>query len=209
MRDRGCGGMTRHPLWLPPARRVLWTCRCTAGSQCWSSSARRYAASSSSSCGCEQRQGGGPLGRQPAAGLRGAPLCCVAATPDAHSMAVVAWQGAAKDLLFLSTERYKFCVLEYDTASGAPPPPTQQTACHALPSRPCPAFSSGDRIHALTLPWRPGELLTRANGDIRGITGRPADSGQLGMVDPDCRAIGLHLYEGLLKVQPLGGSLPG
>eukprot|EP00873_Tetraselmis_striata_P003032 jgi/Tetstr1/423296/TSEL_013995.t1 len=70
--------------------------------------------------------------------------------------------GMAKDLLFLSTERYKFCVLEYDSESG--------------------------------------ELVTRANGDIRGTTGRPADSGQLGMVDPDCRMIGLHLYEGLLKV---------
>jgi len=75
--------------------------------------------------------------------------------------------GMAKDLLFLSTERYKFCVLEYDSESG--------------------------------------ELVTRANGDIRGTTGRPADSGQLGMVDPDCRMIGLHLYEGLLKVIPMDG----
>jgi hypothetical protein len=45
-----------------------------------------------------------------------------------------------------------------------------------------------------------GELVTRANGDIRGSTGRTADCGQLGLIDTDCRAIGLHLYDGLLKV---------
>ena len=30
----------------------------------------------------------------------------------------VRMQGEHKDLLFLSTERYKFCVLEYDTETG-------------------------------------------------------------------------------------------
>lgn len=77
-------------------------------------------------------------------------------------------RGEKKSLLFLSTERYKFCVLEYDTESG--------------------------------------ELVTRANGDIRGSTGRTADCGQLGLIDTDCRAIGLHLYDGLLKIIPLDGS---
>ena len=32
-----------------------------------------------------------------------------------HSRAA---QGESKDLLFLSTERYKFCVLEYDSDTG-------------------------------------------------------------------------------------------
>ena len=45
-----------------------------------------------------------------------------------------------------------------------------------------------------------GELITRANGDARGLSGRPTDSGQIGVLDPDCRLIGLYLYEGLFKV---------
>ena len=33
--------------------------------------------------------------------------------------------------------------------------------------------------------------------------GRPAEGRQLGIVDPECRVIALHLYAGLLKVVPL------
>ncbi|EIE24281.1 hypothetical protein COCSUDRAFT_28729 [Coccomyxa subellipsoidea C-169] len=73
--------------------------------------------------------------------------------------------GESKDLLFLSTERYKFCVLEYDSETG--------------------------------------ELVTRANGDIEDQVGRPCDNGQIGIVDPGCRMIGLHLYDGLFKVIPI------
>src|SRR5690606_23526269 len=32
--------------------------------------------------------------------------------------------------------------------------------------------------------------------------GRPAERGQIGIVDPFCRVIALHLYEGLLKIIP-------
>ena len=53
---------------------------------------------------------------------------------------------------------------------------------------------------ALTLGPRAGELVTRANGDIKDNVGRPVDNGQIGVVDPDTRLIGLHLYDGLLKV---------
>lgn len=35
---------------------------------------------------------------------------------------VLCAQGEAKDLLFILTERYKFCVLEYNAATGAPRP---------------------------------------------------------------------------------------
>ena len=42
--------------------------------------------------------------------------------------------------------------------------------------------------------------MTRANGDIKDNVGRPVDNGQIGVVDPDTRLIGLHLYDGLLKV---------
>lgn len=45
-----------------------------------------------------------------------------------------------------------------------------------------------------------GELVTRANGDIQDQVGRPCDNGQIGIVDPACRMIGLHLYDGLFKV---------
>lgn len=46
-----------------------------------------------------------------------------------------------------------------------------------------------------------GELVTRANGDIRDNVGRPVDNGQIGIIDPECRLIGLHLYDGLFKVR--------
>jgi len=73
--------------------------------------------------------------------------------------------GEQQDLLFISTEKYKFCVLGYDAKTG--------------------------------------EIVTRANGDIQDRIGRPADIGQIGIIDPDCRVIGLHLYDGLFKVIPM------
>ena len=36
--------------------------------------------------------------------------------------------------------------------------------------------------------------------------GKVSDMGSLGLVDPDCKLIGLRLYEGLLKVVPLDFS---
>ncbi len=79
--------------------------------------------------------------------------------------------GEKQDLIFLSTERYHFCVLAYDSATG--------------------------------------ELVTRAGGDIQDRIGRPTDSGQVGIIDPDNRMIGLHLYDGLFKIIPIdaGGKL--
>jgi DNA damage-binding protein 1 len=73
--------------------------------------------------------------------------------------------GESQDLIFLSTERYHFCVLAYDTATR--------------------------------------ELVTRAGGDIQDRIGRPTDNGQVGIIDPDCRMIGLHLYDGLFKIIPI------
>lgn len=70
--------------------------------------------------------------------------------------------GEPQDYLFISTERYKFCVLN----------------------------------------WLDGEVVTRANGDVSDRIGRPTDNGQIGIIDPDCRLIGLHLYDGLFKVIP-------
>ncbi|KAK9791627.1 hypothetical protein WJX73_005132 [Symbiochloris irregularis] len=70
-----------------------------------------------------------------------------------------------KDLLFILTERHKFCVLEYDSNTG--------------------------------------ELVTKANGDASDRVGRPVDDGQIGIIDPSQRMIGLHMYEGLFKVIPI------
>ncbi|KAG8385227.1 hypothetical protein BUALT_Bualt03G0020200 [Buddleja alternifolia] len=38
-----------------------------------------------------------------------------------------------------------------------------------------------------------------AMGDVSDRIERPTDNGQIGIVDPDCRLIGLHLYDGLFK----------
>ncbi|XP_057415588.1 DNA damage-binding protein 1a [Lotus japonicus] len=72
--------------------------------------------------------------------------------------------GETQDYLFVATERYKFCVLQWDPETS--------------------------------------ELVTRAMGDVSDRIGRPTDNGQIGIIDPDCRLIGLHLYDGLFKVIP-------
>lgn len=69
-----------------------------------------------------------------------------------------------KDILFVLTERYKFCVLEYTDN---------------------------------------GELKTLANGDLSDKIGRPSESGHVGIIDPSCSIIGLHLYDGHFKVIPV------
>ena len=46
------------------------------------------------------------------------------------------------------------------------------------------------------------ELKTEAFGDVRDNIGRPAENGQIGVVDEAGRAIGLQLYDGLFKVIP-------
>ena len=77
--------------------------------------------------------------------------------------------GARQDMLFISTERYQFCILAYNAATD--------------------------------------EIETRAKGDVQDRIGRPADSGQIAVVDPQCRLIGLHLYDGLFKVRRLRGYI--
>ncbi|KJE89467.1 UV-damaged DNA binding protein, variant [Capsaspora owczarzaki ATCC 30864] len=48
-----------------------------------------------------------------------------------------------------------------------------------------------------------GELVTKANGDLQDKSGNPADLGPIGVIDPDCRLIGLRLYNGMFKVIPI------
>lgn len=75
--------------------------------------------------------------------------------------------GEEKDLLFFTTERYKFCVLYWNADNN---------------------------------------LQTRAGGDLADRTGRPVEHGQIGIVDPDCRLIGVQMYDGLLKVMPMDSA---
>ncbi|XP_052008106.1 DNA damage-binding protein 1 isoform X3 [Xyrauchen texanus] len=47
------------------------------------------------------------------------------------------------------------------------------------------------------------DIITRAHGNVQDRIGRPSETGIIGIVDPECRMIGLRLYDGLFKVVPL------
>eukprot|EP00126_Sphaerothecum_destruens_P012593 Sdes_comp21582_c0_seq1m20185 len=66
-------------------------------------------------------------------------------------------------------------------------------------------FLSTERYKVTVLSYdsETGEIVTRAAGDLIDRIGRPADAGHIGTVDPDCRLVGMHLYDGLLKVIPI------
>ena len=49
--------------------------------------------------------------------------------------------------------------------------------------------------------------MTRANGNVEDKVGRPADNGILGIIEPTCQMVGLHLYDGLFKVRWLRPAL--
>ena len=46
------------------------------------------------------------------------------------------------------------------------------------------------------------EIVTEARGEVGDRIGRPADRGQIAVIEPSSRLIGLHLYDGLFKVIP-------
>ena len=91
------------------------------------------------------------------------PLYCRIATMELWRPA-----GRTMDRLFITTERYQFCILAYDE--------------------------------------RRGEIVTDARGDVADRIGRPADAGQIAVIEPESRLIGLHLYDGLFKVIPATAS---
>ncbi|CAH2078400.1 unnamed protein product [Thlaspi arvense] len=93
--------------------------------------------------------------------------------------------GETQDLLFIATERYKFCVLQWDSESSE------------LITRKGSHFSN----YVQTSAWD-HVVSFRAMGDVSDRIGRPTDNGQIGIIDPDCRLVGLHLYDGLFKVIP-------
>lgn len=47
------------------------------------------------------------------------------------------------------------------------------------------------------------KIVTEANGDIADKIARPREMGQIAVIDPDRRMIGMHLYDGLFKVIPM------
>ncbi|XP_033123862.1 DNA damage-binding protein 1-like [Anneissia japonica] len=47
------------------------------------------------------------------------------------------------------------------------------------------------------------DIITKAHGNVQDRIGRPSETGLIGIIDPDCRAIGLRLYDGPFKVIPL------
>lgn len=50
------------------------------------------------------------------------------------------------------------------------------------------------------------KIETRAAGDTSSRTSRIADTGQIGIIDPQCRVIALRIYDGLLKIIPISGG---
>jgi DNA damage-binding protein 1 len=44
------------------------------------------------------------------------------------------------------------------------------------------------------------EVITRAHGNVADQISRPSETGSIGMIDPNCKMIGLRLYDGLFKV---------
>ncbi len=48
-----------------------------------------------------------------------------------------------------------------------------------------------------------GDVVTRAHGDVKDNIGQPCPNGQMAVLDPEGRAIAMHLYNGLVKVRIL------
>ncbi|KAL5503313.1 hypothetical protein EMCRGX_G010241 [Ephydatia muelleri] len=69
------------------------------------------------------------------------------------------------------------------------------------------------RYHVSVLSFDPttSDLVTRASGEMLERVCKPTEGTQIGMIDPDCKMIALHIYTGLLKIIPLdlasGGEL--
>lgn len=66
----------------------------------------------------------------------------------------------------------------------------------------CTAFNSS---HSFCLKNSTLQALniSKPNALFQDRIGRPSETGIIGIVDPECRMIGLRLYDGLFKVIPL------
>uniref|UniRef100_A0A7S2S558 DNA damage-binding protein 1 n=1 Tax=Mucochytrium quahogii TaxID=96639 RepID=A0A7S2S558_9STRA len=55
----------------------------------------------------------------------------------------------------------------------------------------------------LSYDTKSGKIVTKAKGEITSRINRPNENGQIGIIDPDCRVIGLNLYQGQFDVIPM------
>eukprot|EP00033_Pygsuia_biforma_P001101 GCRY01001253.1.p1 GENE.GCRY01001253.1~~GCRY01001253.1.p1 ORF type:complete len:1121 (+),score=337.54 GCRY01001253.1:198-3560(+) len=62
-----------------------------------------------------------------------------------------------------------------------------------------------EKYNFIVLRWsrKKKQPETLAAGDVKEMLGRPVENGQMAMVDPLNRLIGLHLYDGMLKIVAL------
>jgi len=69
-------------------------------------------------------------------------------------------------------------------------------------------FLAFERDNFCVLQWdaEAGALVTLAVGDLANECHQPPDNEQNGIIDPDCRLIGLHSYDGKFKVIPIGSK---
>lgn len=79
--------------------------------------------------------------------------------------------------------------LPHTPASPPPQPAWTPLYLHMLRTIECPSSRCS----------RPWGVARRASGSVEDRLGRPTDNGQIGVVDPECRLIGLHLYDGMFK----------
>lgn len=102
-----------------------------------------------------------------------------------------------RDLLLVLTTSYKLSILEYGEGGELLTRGHGETSlCHRCRCALGPTANLPPPLH-----------LSRVDpGDVRDKIGRPAEAGMLAVVDPDCRMIALHLYDGLLKVIPVDGE---
>ena len=77
--------------------------------------------------------------------------------------------------------------------------------------KPADIFISTGRFKFFLIAYDPhtGHIVTKAKGDSSEGSGRPADQGQIALVDPQGRLVALHIFDGILKVIPAApnGSL--
>uniref|UniRef100_T1J441 DNA damage-binding protein 1 n=1 Tax=Strigamia maritima TaxID=126957 RepID=T1J441_STRMM len=50
------------------------------------------------------------------------------------------------------------------------------------------------------------DIITKAHGNVADRIGRPSETGSIVIIDPECRVVGMRLYDGLFKVIPLDQS---
>ncbi|KAI9141453.1 mono-functional DNA-alkylating methyl methanesulfonate N-term-domain-containing protein [Paraphysoderma sedebokerense] len=66
-------------------------------------------------------------------------------------------------------------------------------------------FIATERYKYIVLSYDPvtSSIKTESSGDLRDKTGRQTENGQIGIIDPQCSMILLHLYQGLVRALPM------